>query len=376
MPTVCGIRFQGVGRVYYFAPKEGLDLEAEDAVIVETARGLELGRVVFAERDVLPSQIVGELKPVLRKARTEELLDAVRFQHKEQSALASCRERVAELGLPMKIMDAEYSYDGSRLTFYFAAEQRVDFRDLVRDLARSFGTRIDLRQIGVRDEAKLLGGIGKCGRSLCCATWLTGFAPVSIRMAKNQNLPLSPSEISGQCGRLLCCLRYEEDLYRAVKKEFPKEGRTVETELGPAKVLRVDALSEQALVRFEDGSTMSLTAAQLRGEEPLAPPDAISLADEQREALQSVLAKGQRVSKESPPEREASAAAASGSSRPSREQEDTARDAQEKKPRRRSRRRRPRSPQTREDKASPEDGSSSEAQASRGRSRRRSTGGS
>jgi len=361
MPTVCGIRFRGVGRVYFFAPKEGLSLEEEDSVIVETARGLELGRVVFASRDVPKSQIVGELKPVLRKANTEELLDAVRFEHKEQAALEACRERVAELGLPMKIVDAEYSYDGSRLTFYFAAEQRVDFRDLVRDLARSFGTRIDLRQIGVRDEAKLIGGIGKCGRSLCCATWLTGFAPISIRMAKSQNLPLSPSEISGQCGRLLCCLGYEEDLYRAVKKEFPKEGRTVETELGPAKVLRVDVLSEQAQVRFDDGTLMSLTAAQLRGEEPIVEADPASLAEEQRKALQSVLGEPRPV--ETSP-------VATNAKLPSQGSGDPAQEGQESKPRRRSRRRKPRSGQARESAPADQDGAASRQQPSR-RSKRR-----
>lgn len=361
MPTVCGIRFRGVGRVYFFAPKEGLSLEEEDSVIVETARGLELGRVVFASRDVPKSQIVGELKPVLRKANTEELLDAVRFEHKEQAALEACRERVAELGLPMKIVDAEYSYDGSRLTFYFAAEQRVDFRDLVRDLARSFGTRIDLRQIGVRDEAKLIGGIGKCGRSLCCATWLTGFAPISIRMAKSQNLPLSPSEISGQCGRLLCCLGYEEDLYRAVKKEFPKEGRTVETELGPAKVLRVDVLSEQAQVRFDDGTLMSLTAAQLRGEEPIVEADPASLAEEQRKALQSVLGEPRPV--ETAPAASSARPASQGSA-------DAGQESQESKPRRRSRRRKPRSSQARESAPADQDGAASRQQPSR-RSKRR-----
>ncbi len=361
MPTVCGIRFRGVGRVYFFAPKEGLSLEEEDPVIVETARGLELGRVVFASRKVPQCQIVGELKPVLRKASTEELLDAVRFEHKEQAALEACRERVAELGLPMRIVNAEYSYDGSRLTFYFAAEQRVDFRDLVRDLARSFGTRIDLRQIGVRDEAKLIGGVGKCGRSLCCATWLTGFAPISIRMAKSQNLPLSPSEISGQCGRLLCCLSYEEDLYRAVKKEFPKEGRTVETELGPAKVLRVDVLSEQAQVRFDDGTLMSLSAAQLRGEEPIVEADPAGLAEEQRKALQSVL---------SDPRPAQAAPAAGNAKAPPQGTEDAGQEGQESKPRRRSRRRKPRSDQARESAPADQDGATSTRQPSR-RSRRR-----
>jgi cell fate regulator YaaT (PSP1 superfamily) len=343
MPVVCGIRFRGGGKVYYFTPKDDLELETDDPVIVETARGLEMGHVVFPRREVPKSEIVGELRPVLRKPHTDELLDAVRYQHKEQAALATCRERADQLGLPMKIVWAEYSYDGSRLTFFFAAEQRVDFRDLVRDLAKTFRTRIDLRQIGVRDEAKLIGGIGKCGRPLCCSTWLTGFSPISIRMAKNQDLPLSPSEISGQCGRLLCCLRYEDDHYRTVKKGFPKEGRTVETDLGPARVVRIDVLQEEAQVRLEDGTRLSLTAGQLRGEEPIAPPVGNGLAEEQRRALESAMGNraaasgGQQESREDPradvkPRRK---------DLPPKAADEPKQGSARRRPRRRSRRRRP-----------------------------------
>ncbi|MGC9360346.1 MAG: PSP1 domain-containing protein [Anaerolineae bacterium] len=347
MPVVCGIRFRGVGKVYYFSARDDLELETDDPVIVETGRGLEMGRVVFPHLDVPKSEIVGELKPVIRKPSTDELLDAVRYEHKEQAAVATCRERVEQLGLPMKIVGAEYSYDGSRLTFFFAAEQRVDFRDLVRDLARTFRTRIDLRQIGVRDEAKIIGGIGKCGRPLCCSTWLTGFSPISIRMAKNQDLPLSPSEISGQCGRLLCCLRYEDDHYRTVKKRFPKEGRTVETELGPARVVRIDVLQEEAQVRLQDGTHLSLTAGQLRGEEPITAAVGNGLADEQRRALESALKDRPTPSSGKSPQTSAPTEA------PSRGESSTAKGSDERqqgtsrrRPRRRSRRRQPRRPKS------------------------------
>jgi len=345
MPVVCGIRFRGVGKVYYFSPRDDLELETDDPVIVETARGLEMGRVVFPHRDVPKSEIVGELKPVLRKPRTDELLDAVRYEHKEQAAVATCRERVEQLGLPMKIVGAEYSYDGSRLTFFFAAEQRVDFRDLVRDLARTFRTRIDLRQIGVRDEAKLIGGIGKCGRPLCCSTWLTGFSPISIRMAKNQDLPLSPSEISGQCGRLLCCLRYEDDHYRAVKKRFPKEGKTVETELGPARVMRIDVLQEEAQVRLQDGTQLSLTAGQLSGEEPITAAVGNGLAEEQRRALESALKSRSAASAENQQGSQRSTrsgAPSRGESAAPKISDGQKQDSSRHRPRRRSRRRRPR----------------------------------
>jgi len=345
MPVVCGIRFRGVGKVYYFSPKKDLELEANDPVIVETARGLEMGWVVFPHNEVPDSEIVGELKPVLRRPCTEELLDAVRYQHKEQAAIVTCRERVAQLGLPMKIVGAEYSYDGSRLTFFFAAERRVDFRDLVGDLARIFRTRIDLRQVGVRDEAKLIGGIGKCGRPLCCSTWLTGFSPVSIRMAKNQGLPLSPSEISGQCGRLLCCLRYEDDYYRAVRKEFPKEGKTVETEIGPVRVLHIDVLHEEARVRLEDGTQLGLSAAQLRGEEPISLSVGDGLVEERRRAQETALKDRAATASAAQPglQRGSQADVPLRGKSPSPQTGDQAeRSSARRRPRRRARRRRPR----------------------------------
>lgn len=269
MPIVCGIRFRGTNKVYYFAPGECADLMPDDHVIVETSRGQEMGRVVLAPREVPESEVVGELKPVLRRATNLDIVEAERYQQQEEEAIRICREQVLRLDLPMKIAGAEYSYDGSRLVFFFTSELRVDFRHLVRELAHFFKTRIELRQIGVRDEARIVGGVGRCGRPLCCATWLNDFSPVSIRMAKAQNLPLSPMEISGLCGRLLCCLTYEDDYYQEIKGRFPKVGKTVETPLGPAKVVKVSALRETVTLLMADGSTVELTADQLNGQEPI-----------------------------------------------------------------------------------------------------------
>jgi cell fate regulator YaaT (PSP1 superfamily) len=268
MPKVCGVHFRGVGKTYYFDPQD-FDPQIEEYVIVETSRGQELGQVMLPVQEVPEDQIVGDLKPVLRKATHIDLLDAQRYRRQEDAAVATCIEQAERFNLSMKIVDAEYSYDGSRLTFFFTADQRVDFRQLVRELARMFKTRIELRQIGVRDEAKIIGGVGMCGRNLCCATWLTDFRPVSIRMAKQQNLPLSPMEISGVCGRLLCCLLYEDDYYREIKSRLPRVGRTIDTLYGPAKVVRVSVLKETVSVILEDGSTAELDADELAKNVPM-----------------------------------------------------------------------------------------------------------
>ena len=273
MPIVCGVTFRGNNKVYHFGVGPDLDLAVDDYVIVDTARGDEMGRVAQAPRDMERREVVGDLKPVLRLATSAELIEAERYSLLEDEAVATCRERVRAAGLPMKMVAAEYSYDGSRLTFTFSSEERVDFRNLVRDLAREFKTRIELRQVGVRDEARVVGGIGKCGRPLCCATWLDAFAPVSIRMAKQQNLPLSPNEISGLCGRLLCCLNYEYDYYKEVAGRFPRVGKIVESPVGLAKVLHVSVLRETVDLLLEDGSRVELTAEQYNGQAPITPPD-------------------------------------------------------------------------------------------------------
>lgn len=259
MPLVVGVRFKPATKTYYFDPS-GLkdDLRVGDYVIVETARARELGQVVTAPQEVAQDAIVGQLKPVLRKATTLDLADAQYYASQEEEALQRCREKVAESGLPAEVIRAEYSFDGSHLTFFFTSEQRIDFRDLVRELAKLFRTRIELRQIGVRDEAKLIGGLGPCGRELCCATHLCEFVPVSIKMAKLQGLPLSPMEISGACGRLLCCLTYENVHYQEAQQRMPKIGDTVVTTEGEGKVTGYNVIKETVQVALESGVTIEV----------------------------------------------------------------------------------------------------------------------
>ncbi|MEI8166747.1 MAG: stage 0 sporulation family protein [Chloroflexales bacterium] len=249
MPTVVGIRFKDSGKIYLFDPHE-LALETGDHVIVETVRGLELARVAHEPREVPDSEIVGELKAVVRRAEPVDLERLHILQARHGEVLARCGEKVREYGLLMNLVKAEYSFDGSRLTFYFTAEKRVDFRLLVRDLARTFKSRIELRQIGPRDEAKLLGGIGPCGRVLCCASFLPDYARVSIKMAKDQDLPLNPAKISGVCGRLLCCLSYEHEQYVAMRANLPRKGTWVQTPDGPGEVVSQHVLKQQLIVQL------------------------------------------------------------------------------------------------------------------------------
>lgn len=224
MPVVVGIRFKPAGKIYYFNG-ENFDLAVGDKVIVETVRGIEFGEVVIGRREVAEDRLVMPLKSVIRKANPEDLAQAKENQAREIEAYAVCEAKIREHGLPMNLIDVEYTFDRGKIIFYFTAEGRVDFRELVRDLAGVFRTRIELRQIGVRDEAKMLGGIGTCGRVLCCASFLGDFEPVSIRMAKDQNLSLNPTKISGICGRLMCCLKFESDHYDANVEEGKKKNR-------------------------------------------------------------------------------------------------------------------------------------------------------
>lgn len=263
MPLVVGVRFNQATKVYYFDPSGCPDLRAGEYTVVETARGKEVGKVVIPPRQVDSEEIVGRLKAVERRATPLDLTQMAYYRFREQDAVVRCREKVEEHGLPMKIVRAEYNYDGSRLVFFFASEKRVDFRKLVQDLARSFRARIELRQIGVRDEAKLMGGIGKCGRTLCCATWLTEFNPVSIKMAKMQNLPLSPMEISGVCGRLLCCLVYEKDYYVEMKEKLPRRGAEVDTPRGHGRVVDVNLLTEIVRVELENQVIVEIAYQEL-----------------------------------------------------------------------------------------------------------------
>jgi cell fate regulator YaaT (PSP1 superfamily) len=262
MPTVIGIRFKDSGKTYHFDPQQ-IRLELGDWAIVETVRGPELGRVALLPTEIPQEHVIGELKPVLRRATEDDLHSLAHLQQYEPEALQICAEKVAEHQLPMELIKAEYNFDGSRLTFFFTADKRVDFRALVRDLARTFRTRIELRQVGPRDEAKLLGGIGPCGRLLCCSTFLPDFARVSIKMAKDQDLPLNPSKISGVCGRLLCCLSYEHEQYLEIKAELPQRGDWVQTPEGPGEVIAVNVVKENVTVQLGDGNTIDCTAQQI-----------------------------------------------------------------------------------------------------------------
>ncbi|RKD26627.1 Cell fate regulator YaaT, PSP1 superfamily (controls sporulation, competence, biofilm development) [Caminicella sporogenes DSM 14501] len=249
MVKVIGVRFKKAGKIYYFDP-DGIDIEKGQNVIVETSRGIEFGEVVVGPKDVDEESIVSPLKKVLRIATLEDKIKAKENKEKEKEAFDICLKKIEEHGLEMKLIDVEYTFDNNKVIFYFTADGRIDFRELVKDLAAIFRTRIELRQIGVRDETKMLGGIGPCGRTLCCCTWLGEFEPVSIKMAKDQNLSLNPSKISGICGRLLCCLRYEQDSYKQLKKGLPNAGEKVNTPDGKGIVIENNVLRESVKVRL------------------------------------------------------------------------------------------------------------------------------
>lgn len=262
MADIVGIRFKRAGRVYYFDPA-GIELEVNDHVVVKTVRGLELGHVVIAPRQVLGSEVTEPLKSVVRKAEPEDIKLAEELAAKEEEALIECGKLIVKLNLPMKLLSAEYNLDGSRLTLFFSAAERVDFRELVRQLTSQFKIKVELRQLGPRDEAKLIGGFGRCGRSLCCMSFLSEFSPVSIRMAKEQDLPLNPMKISGVCGRLLCCLGYENEQYHIMKKKMPKEGQRVSTSMGVASVVGSNPLKETVLVELESRATVELPLSEV-----------------------------------------------------------------------------------------------------------------
>jgi len=251
MAEVIGVRFKEVGKVYYFDPGK-TTLKIGDTVIVETSRGVECGKVAIANKDVPDEQIVHPLKKLIRRATKEDYRRLEENKKKEKEALKICEEKVAEHGLEMKLVDVEYTFDNSKILFYFTADGRVDFRTLVKDLASVFRTRIELRQIGVRDESKMLGGLGVCGRPFCCNSFLGEFHPVSIKMAKEQGLSLSPTKISGTCGRLMCCLKYEQDAYTDLLKRTPKVGAIVKTPLGRGVVVESNLLSQTLKVKMDN----------------------------------------------------------------------------------------------------------------------------
>lgn len=248
MVKVIGVRFRVAGKIYFFSPGK-LEIRQGDNVIVETARGVEFGRVVSGPKEVPDDEVIQPLKSVIRIATEQDHKTEEKNREKEKEAFKICLEKIRKHGLDMKLIDAEYTFDNNKVLFYFTADGRIDFRELVKDLAAIFKTRIELRQIGVRDETKILGGMGICGRPLCCHTYLSEFAPVSIKMAKEQNLSLNPTKISGVCGRLMCCLKNEQETYEYLNRKLPNMGDTVTTPEGiKGEVQSVNVLRQQVKV--------------------------------------------------------------------------------------------------------------------------------
>ncbi len=252
MVKVVGIKFKTGGKLYYFAPKAGDKYERNMPVIVETARGTEYAWVAYPEREVAEEEIVSPLKPVVRIATEKDTARYQAFENRKPEAIRTCKEKIAKHGLAMKLVDCEFSFDSGKITFFFTSENRVDFRELVKDLASVFHTRIDLRQVGIRDETKYLGGIAPCGRVCCCAGNMPEFKKVSVKMAKAQNLSLNPGKISGLCGRLMCCLGYEIDYYTDAAKQLPKIGSEVGTPEGKAIVASLNMLKMEVRVKIDD----------------------------------------------------------------------------------------------------------------------------
>ncbi len=251
---IVGVRFTKAGKIYFFDPA-GQDIQAGSHVIVETARGVEYGTVVISNRDVDEKDIVQPLKPIMRVATEEDEKQEAENREKEANAIVICHEKIQKRGLPMKLINVELAFDCSKILFYFTADGRIDFRELVKELASIFRMRIELRQVGVRDEAKILNGMGICGRPLCCANFLADFQPVSIKMAKEQSLSLNPIKISGICGRLMCCLKYEQDTYDELNKSMPAVGDFVKTKDGRGEVLSVSVLKQLVKVAVRKKET-------------------------------------------------------------------------------------------------------------------------
>lgn len=259
MVKVVGVRFKKAGKIYYFDPKD-IEIQKGQNVIVETARGIEFGEIVVGIKEITEDEIVAPLKSVIRVATAEDEDINKNNKEKETFAFECCLEKIEKHSLDMKLIDVEYTFDNNKIIFYFTADGRIDFRELVKDLAAVFKTRIELRQIGVRDEAKMINGLGQCGRSLCCATWLGDFEPVSIKMAKEQSLSLNPTKISGICGRLMCCLKYEHETYECMKKNLPNVGEKINTPEGIGVVVDNSVLLESVKVRLienEDKNILS-----------------------------------------------------------------------------------------------------------------------
>ena len=277
MTEVVGVKFKPEGRIYYFDPL-GKTYNMEDRVIVETSRGIECGFIASSNHEVADETIIKPLKRVVRIATDQDLKRAEDNRRREKDAFPVCEQKIAEHGLDMKLVDVECSFDNSKLLFYFTSDGRVDFRELVKDLAAHFRTRIELRQIGVRDEAKMLGGLGICGQPFCCSRFLSDFQPVSIKMAKEQGLSLNPTKISGTCGRLMCCLKYEQDAYEDLVKKAPKMDAFVETPGGKGSVVSINLLRGYAKVKLEDSGDTTLKTYTFDEIEVLGGKGLLSLA--------------------------------------------------------------------------------------------------
>jgi len=294
MIKVVGVRFRNAGKIYYFGPGK-LDLPAGTHVIVETARGVEMGTVMAAPKDVFEETVIQPLKPVIRIATEADERVAQKNREKEKEAFKICLEKIAKHKLDMKLVEAEYTFDNNKLLFYFTADGRIDFRELVKDLAAVFRTRIELRQIGVRDETKIMGGIGICGRELCCHSYLSEFAPVSIKMAKEQNLSLNPTKISGVCGRLMCCLKNEEETYEYLNSRLPNVGDYVTTDDGfKGEVSSVSVLRQtvKVLVEIEDEKELREYGVEQLKFKPKRRRDHVKLTPEELKELAALEDKG------------------------------------------------------------------------------------
>lgn len=286
MAEVIGVRFKEVGKVYYFDP-DGMELKKGEKVIVETVRGIECGEVAMDNREIDDEEIVKPLKKLIRIADQSDLDKVKENKEKERDAFGICQKKIANHGLDMKLVDVEYTFDGGKILFYFTADGRVDFRELVKDLAGVFRTRIELRQIGVRDESKMLGGLGICGRPFCCSSFLGEFQPVSIKMAKEQGLSLNPAKISGACGRLMCCLKYEQNAYEYLLKITPKPGAIVETNEGAGTVVDFSLLTGKLKVQLHNNPDAPPKFFH-RKEVKLVRDARIKVAKEEIEALKDI----------------------------------------------------------------------------------------
>ncbi len=290
MIKIIGVRFRNAGKIYYFNPKK-FNIEKGDHVIVETARGIEYGTVVVGGKELPDDQVMQPLKPVIRVATPEDDDRVARNKEKEREAMQICQEKIRKHKLDMKLIDAEYTFDNNKVLFYFTADGRIDFRDLVKDLAAVFKTRIELRQIGVRDETKIIGGIGICGRALCCHSYLSEFAPVSIKMAKEQNLSLNPTKISGVCGRLMCCLKNEEETYEYLNSRLPNLGDIVQTDDGlKGEVQSVSVLRQMVKVIVDVGDEKEIrdyAVSQLKFK-PRRKKEKVNISDKELKQLEAL----------------------------------------------------------------------------------------